>query len=192
LRDAYLMQAGGAGNMATLCCTVLWQILDDARLLEGLQQEFGQLDPMVMMQSGIARMPFTRALILECERCFPLTPGLPKLALREVQLLDYTINEGEEVIHFFTLAHFLDEEFADPLRFWPARWMQEGKPNRPHAFGGGEHICIGMNLSYLFIVMTLQVLLGKYVISAESAPYMKEVSQQDDSPLRTAFDIKLR
>lgn len=190
LRDAYLMQAGGAGNMASLCCTLLWILLENPAWLEQLRAEFTTLDPQVMLQRGIASLPFMRAFMLEAERCFPVTPGLPKLALRDVDLLGYPIAAGTEVIHFFVLSHFLEEEHAEAFAFRPERWS-ESKATRPHAFGGGEHVCIGQNLSYLFIVITLQILLQGYTVKAAGAPYPKPVAATPGAPWRTAFDIQL-
>ncbi len=190
LRDAYLMQAGGAGNMAALCCTLLWLLLNNEQWHQQMRAEFQTLLPQQMMKSGISGLPFTRDFLLETERLFPVTPGVPKLALRDVELGGYAIAAGTEVLHFFVLAHFLDENHAQPFVFRPERW-RESKLLRPHAFGGGEHVCIGQNLSYLFIVMTLQLLIGDYQVQAASGPYLKPVGGVAGAPLRTAFDLRL-
>lgn len=190
VRDAYLMQAGGAGNMATLCCTLLWKIINNKTWYKRLREEFASLDPMQAMQTGLARLPFMRALMLETERYFPLTHALPKLSLNDVHIMGYAIPKGTEVMHFFVLSHFMEDSYEQPFLFNPERWLTD-KPNRPHAFGGGEHVCIGQNISYLFIVITLQVLFSDYELSASAPPYQKAVSNDVAAPMRTAFDLSL-
>lgn len=190
LRDAYLMQAAGAGNMAGLCCTLLWLLLGNESWHTQMSAEFRQLDPRQMLKSGIAGMPFTRNFMLETERRYPVTPGMLKLAVRDLELMGYHIPAQTEIVHFFVLAHFLEENYAEPFVFKPERWA-EGKLARPHAFGGGEHVCIGQNLSYLFIVMTLRLLLADHAVRAAGAPYQKPVNDEPGSPLRVAFDVAL-
>ncbi|MES2605115.1 MAG: cytochrome P450 [Pseudomonadota bacterium] len=190
LRDAYLMQAAGAGNMAGLCCTLLWLLMGNENLYTQLRDEFRQLDPRQMLKSGIAGMPFTRNFMLETERRYPVTPGMLKLAVRDLELVGYRIPAQTEIVHFFVLAHFLEENYEDAFAFKPERWA-EGKLTRPHAFGGGEHVCIGQNLSYLFIVMTLRLLLADHSVAAARAPYLKPVNDEPGSPLRVAFDVAL-
>lgn len=191
IRDAYLMQAGGAGNMASLCCSLLWATLNQPEWYEKVKQEFSELDPMLVMQNGIGRMPLTRVLMLETERRYPVTPGLPKTAVKDVTLLGYDIPQGEEVMHLFALSHFMDEYYEKPFVFNPERWLNS-KPLRPHAFGGGEHVCIGMNLSYLFVVLSLRELLTRFEINALSAPRLKAVAAgHQGSPLRIGFDVRL-
>ena len=136
-------------------------------------------------------MPFTRNFLLETERKFPVTPGMLKLAVRDMEVSGYRIKAGTEVLHLFVLSHFLEEHYAEPMSFRPERWSEPGLL-RPHAFGGGEHMCIGMNLSYLFVVMTLRLLVTSHQVKAAAAPYLKPVvAGSANGPLRTAFDIRL-
>ncbi len=54
--------------------------------------------------------------------------------------------------------------FPEPQKFRPERWLQEHKPTSPAngslekyliPFGRGSRICLGMNLAYAEVYMTL-------------------------------------
>ena len=63
-----------------------------------------------------------------------------------------------------TLPHFLTEYYADPFAFNPRRWI-EGEPPQRKAladFGGGAHICIGMNLTRIQVPVVLAEILRNY------------------------------
>jgi cytochrome P450 len=190
LLDAYLMQAAGAGNMAATCSRLLWVLLQNPGWLAQLRAEFAANDPRTALASGLATLPFMRTLLIENERRHPVTPAMPKLALHDIELGAYTIPQGSEVLHLFALSHFDESLYDDPFAFRPERWLSGGLV-RPHAFGGGEHLCLGMNLSYLFVVLTLQVLLQHYEVSAGGPPYPKPVADTPNAPTRPAFTIRL-
>lgn len=190
LLDAYLMQAAGAGNMAATSSRLLWVLLQNRQWLTQLRDEFAANDPRTALASGLAALPFMRTLLIENERRYPVTPAMPKLALCDIELGGHVIPQGSEVLHLFALSHFDSTLYDDPFAFRPERWLSGGLV-RPHAFGGGEHLCLGMNLSTLFVVLTLQVLLQQGNLSAAGLPYSKPVADTPYAPTRPAFTISL-
>ncbi len=191
LLDAYLMQAAGAGNMAAVSCRLLWVLLQQPDWLARVREEFDESDPRSALASGLSALPFTRRLLIENERRYPVTPAMVKLALHDCELGGCLVQKGSEVLHLFALSHFDDRLYADPYTFDPERWQSSGLV-RPHAFGGGEHLCLGMNLSYLFVVLTLQVLLQEHDVEALAAPYPRPVADTPGAPLRMGFDIQFK
>ncbi|TGD74646.1 cytochrome P450 [Mangrovimicrobium sediminis] len=192
VRDAYLMQAGGAGNIASLCCSLLWALLQHPEWLQRVREELASFDPAQLARSGMQGLTATRAAILETERRYPVTPGMPKLALNDVVVQGRRVPAGSQVFHLFTLEHFLEEDYPEPFDYRPQRWL-DGKPPRPNAFGGGRHMCIGMNLAYLHLLQTLALLLKDYEIDAGQGPRLAPIEPDNpDSPSRMVFEVSLR
>ena len=75
-----------------------------------------------------------------------------------------TIPAGAAVVHANTLCHFLDEIYEEPFRFKPERWL-DGKTYPAKAngfFGGGAHICLGMNMTLIHTPLILANLVRNY------------------------------
>ena len=191
VRDAYLMQAGGAGNIASLICSLLWALDQQPHWRTQVANELRDFDPATLAKKGMNGLKATRAVILETERLFPTTSLLPKRATCDIDLMDYRIPKNTDVLHIFGLSHFLEEEYEQPYEFMPQRWL-EGKPSRPNAFGGGVHTCIGMNLSYLYMLFFLKALLPNYSLQVQTPPYLKNLSEDNRFvATSTAFDVFL-
>lgn len=191
LRDAYLMQAGGAGNMATVFCLLLWALNQQPNWLHLLREELRGSDPQTLAQSGIKNLPITRAVILETERCFAPNAASNKLALSDTELLGYAIAQNTEVTHLSSLVNFQDEYYENPMQFDPQRWI-DGAPRRAVLFGGGEHVCAGMHVANLFLLISMLVIIPNYEVTAARPPRSEPVDPSDDSsPSRLLFDVRL-
>ncbi len=192
VRDAYLMQAGGAGNIASLFCSLLWALLQRPDWLERVRGELQQFDPASLAATGMNGLSATRAAVLETERRFPPTPGMPKQALRDVHIDERLIPAGSNVFHLFTLDHYLEEDYPRAMEFRPERWLED-KPPRPNAFGGGRHMCIGMNLAYLNLLVGLKTLLDAWEVHARTGPQLRPIDPDNpDSPGVMALETTLQ
>ena len=190
LRAAYLMQAGGAGNIASLLCNMLWALLREPRWLRAVRDELGRT-PAQQLGRGIRELGPTAAVLREAERRYPPTVAMPKAAARDLTFLGIPLAAGTEVLHLFGLVHYLEERYPNPQAFDPERWISGGA-KAAHAFGGGAHMCIGMHVARLFLLLTLKELLTGYDVDADRAPYLTPVQAgHPESPLRAAFDVRL-
>ena len=191
VRDAYLMQAGGAGNIATLFCNVLAALIKNRDWLRRIQQEISTFDVGSFASDGMKTLTFTRAVMLEGERRFAPTPLMPKMATRDLDFLGYHIPEGLEVLHVFSLVNFLEENYAEPMCFDPDRWL-DGNLRKPAAFGGGEHMCLGIDVARLYIFLSLVTLLKEFTVTDEQAPKMILVEADElGSPQRLSYPLRI-
>ena len=102
------------------------------------------------------------------------TQMLGRTLLRDVEIHDQTLREGQKVMFLFASANRDEREFPDPDVF-----DIERRPPRFLAFGCGPHLCLGMHVARLEARLGLEALfarIGKFEIDLDRA-----------EPLRTEF-----
>ncbi|KAI0092433.1 CyP450 monooxygenase [Irpex rosettiformis] len=99
-------------------------------------------------------LPYIHAIFMECARWIPVVPlSLPRRALVDDHYEGYFIPKGTLILA--NVWHILrdPQEYPDPDRFYPDRFMKDGALNSdvrdPNtvAFGFGRRICPGRHLA---------------------------------------------
>ena len=189
-RHAYLLQAGGAGNIASMVCNLLAELVLNPDWLRAVEAEV-HIDMQVLAARGVQDMPLLAALLQEAERRLAPTPVMPKVARRDLDFLGVAIPRGLEVLHLFGLANFLPEAYPEPMRFDPLRW-QGGKARKPVAFGGGEHMCLGIDVARLYLLLSVVALLRAFRLEPTGLPRYRRVDDDDPgSPLRLGWPVRI-
>jgi cytochrome P450 len=90
----------------------------------------------------------------ETLRLYPVALNLPRFALRDVELKGHRIPAGAFVLGMIGAVlrdptWWTDPDAFDPTRFSPARAEDKRHKGAFLPFGGGPHVCIGMQLSGL-------------------------------------------
>lgn len=190
-RDAYLMQAGGAGNTASLLCCTLWALAQRRELLQRVREEIEEAGGALACVSRLSALPFLHSVVREAERCFPPTPALPKVASRDLEIAGFDIAAGTEAMHYFALNNFQADVYTEPFRFDPDRWQRQ-RLKRAHAFGGGEHMCLGIDVAGLMLNLSLLVILSSYEVIAEAPPSLRSLDEDNDNaPAKVHFQVQL-
>jgi cytochrome P450 len=102
----------------------------------------------------------------EALRLYPPIPTLARSAAREVTLHGHRIPAGAPVTLFPLLVQRDPRWWTDPDRFDPLRFSPERAEHRRHPgiwtpFGGGAHMCLGMNFAELQSRAVLRALLRR-------------------------------
>lgn len=190
-RHAYLLQAGGAGNIATMACNLLAELTLQPNWLPMLEAE-SSVDVQVFASRGVQDTPMLAAVLLEAERRFAPTPAMPKVATADLDFLGVAIPCGCEVVHAFGVVNYLPEQFPDPLRFDPSRWFDR-KSRKPAAFGGGEHMCLGIDVARVFLLLLLVTLLRSFRLVTDALPYYRRSDETNpNAPRRLAWQVRIR
>jgi cytochrome P450 len=163
LNDAYMLLVAGIHNTAKLLTRILERISQDPSWVEELRMELADYGPEALSR-GMGRFPKLRATILEGERLHPGGTFLKRRPVRDLPFAGRTIGAGSRVMQAHTLPHFLSEYYGDPMEFRPPRWIDGPPPPRKALadFGGGAHICIGMNLTRIHVPIVLAEILRRY------------------------------
>ncbi|XP_013390814.1 cytochrome P450 2J6-like [Lingula anatina] len=118
-----------------------------------VQQEIDQVigQGRVAKMEDKARMPFTEATILEVFRMSPVAPlGAPHATSETTNLAGYTIPKGTIILGDLYRVLHDKNNFEDPYKFIPERWLDDD----------GPRVCLGKGLaemeSFIFFTTLLQ------------------------------------
>jgi cytochrome P450 len=101
----------------------------------------------------LEKLPLTEMALKETMRLTPAVPSIPRRSLREFELLGYRIPANSWVGINPLFTHYMPEIWPDPERFDPMRFSEAaiaGRHRFAHVpFGGGAHMCLGLNFAYM-------------------------------------------
>src|SRR5215813_5665229 len=114
----------------------------------------------------LPQLPYTEKVLTESLRLYPPAWGMPRLALEDVQLGDYTVPKGSGV----SIAQWVVQRdprwFEDPLAFRPERWTADLQKQLPRfayfPFGGGPRQCIGNSFALMEAQLVLATIAQKF------------------------------
>lgn len=160
----------------TTSTTLRWSFLYMAKYPEIQEKVQAEIDQ-VIGQSRLptmadrADMPYTDAVIHEIQRIGNIAPlGLPRYTTKDVQLGDYFIPKGTEIIANLTSVMFDKDEWETPDTFNPGHFlnMKEGKFVRNPAFipfSAGKRVCLGESLAKMELFLFFTSFLQRYTFS---------------------------
>ncbi len=98
-------------------------------------------------------MKLTEMAFKEALRIIPPVPALPRRALRAFDFMGHTIPAGTPVAINPLFTHHMPALWPEPHRFDPLRFTAEAQAGRHRfahvPFGGGAHMCLGLNYAYM-------------------------------------------
>jgi cytochrome P450 len=162
INDIYLTLLAGVHNTTNLLYWCLVYLATHPEWLAELREEVKTWD--ISNFRGMAQWPKLKATIQEVQR---LRPGViihRLTAARPFEFKGYRIPTGASILHANSLAHFLEEIYERPFDFQPDRFLNgRNYPAKVNGFfGGGTHICLGMNLAMVHTPLILANLVRDY------------------------------
>ncbi len=92
--------------------------------------------------------------------CAPV-PALPRVAVKDTEVLGHHIPAGTMVSLTTFTGHYIEEYWPEPERFSPERRVDKVHQYAWHPFGGGVRKCIGLHFAGMQVKSILhQVLLN--------------------------------
>jgi cytochrome P450 len=89
----------------------------------------------------------------EAMRLAPPVPSIPRRALRDFEFMAFRIPAGTSISINPLFTHYMPELWPEPERYDPMRFGPEVSCNRHKfafvPFGGGAHMCLGLNFAYM-------------------------------------------
>jgi cytochrome P450 len=190
--DAYLLLIAGTGNTSKLLCYLLNELAQDPEWTARLTEELKDFDAH-KLAGGMKAFPLLKATLMETERLFPAAPVLPRVPAKDIEFLGYPLSEGEHCLHLVALMHYCDSVYEEPLSFKPQRWIDHEYPKNAHGvFGGGSHVCLGMNVARIQMPLTIGYLLSRYNFEILSSPDVVNYAypeEKDSKTLRMNFKL---
>lgn len=112
-----------------------------------------------------------QAVIWEVQRSRPVIPGVLRVTKGRTRLGEWVLPEGHTVIASIALSHASSENYRDPERFDPTRFL-DAKPDTSAwiPYGGGLRRCVGAAFANTEMLITLREILRTYSVETTSAP----------------------
>ncbi|XP_047497090.1 probable cytochrome P450 12a5, mitochondrial [Penaeus chinensis] len=133
-----------------------------------LQQEVDQVlkdNPETLTPAHTAKLSYTKAVVKESLRFFPVAMGFMRELSSDVVLSGYQIPKGSSVLMLNYEDAQKDTAFPRPREFLPERWLRGNDLAASHAFallpfGAGTRMCVGRRLAeqemYVFLARVMQ------------------------------------
>jgi cytochrome P450 len=123
---------------------------------------FDRLDDLVL-----AEMSFKEAM-----RLIPPVPSIPRRAVRDFEFKGFRIPAGTGVNVDPLFTHHMPKLWPEPERYDPMRFSQQASRDRHKfafvPFGGGAHMCLGLNFAYMQAKCFTWHFLHKFRVSVAS------------------------
>jgi cytochrome P450 len=164
LLHVFTLFAAGHATMAALLTFAIAALLARPELMaRALAEQNDVLGKNPPDGRAIARLDFTRRLICEVERMYTPLPWIARTAIRPLELDGYSLASGSTLLGGLWLSHKIPSIFHEPDRFDPDRYLpprSEPALGPAHAaYGGGPHMCPGMNFARVQAAVTIHALI---------------------------------
>ncbi|KAL1517668.1 hypothetical protein ABEB36_001403 [Hypothenemus hampei] len=118
------------------------------------------------------RVPYIEAVLLECQRYFPIMPvSGPRRVLHPTLIDKYIVPPGTTALYSIHAVHQDKEYWKDPENFRPERFLDENNnivsQERILTFGLGKRKCLGDVLAKTCVFLFFVHVLRKYNIQCE-------------------------
>ncbi|KID65422.1 Cytochrome P450 monooxygenase helB3 [Metarhizium brunneum] len=173
--ESISMLVGGSESTSSVISWVIHFLLlypnYFTRVVNEVRSEFPP-DHVITQAESRAKLPFLEACIYETLRCIPTaSTSFPRIShQRGITVKGHYIPPGTEIVTNKCAAHVHRETWEDPFDFKPDRFIggnndsAEAKRNML-SFAYGTRVCIGKNLAWVVMMVTLANLFNTYDIS---------------------------
>jgi sterol 14-demethylase len=173
----------------TTSTTASWMIIELLRRPDELARVVGELDDLYaggeeVSYQALREMPWLEASLKETLRLHPPLILLLRVAMEDVQFRGFTINAGEMVGASPWVSNRIPEDFADPGRFDPARYVEPREEDRLNPwtwipFGAGRHRCVGSAFALMQLKAIFSVLFEgwEFELTQPSDAYVADLSK---------------
>ncbi|GAB0090421.1 Cytochrome P450 [Sergentomyia squamirostris] len=168
------------------------------RVYQEIKTALEDNDNQDLATNELNELEYTSRVIKECLRLYPPVPFITRSVTEDMKIENEIIPEGSIVhIHIFDL-HRDPEQFPDPERFDPDRFLPENVEKRhPYAyvpFSAGPRNCIGQKFALLEIKALLQHVLMQYrltpVTTREEIQFVGDIILRAKTPIKVKFNLR--
>ena len=164
-----LMLAGGETTSAAV--TWSWHLLTThPEILHAVQSETGTvLGSDVAGWDHLPRLDLTARVVREALRLYPPAWVLPRTCTRPVTLAGRTLPPGAMIVFSPYILHRRPDQYPDPTRFDPARWLTPAPERRTSylPFGAGATRCIGEEFGLAEATLILATTAARWTLTPD-------------------------
>ncbi|KAH9826728.1 Cytochrome-P450 [Teratosphaeria destructans] len=167
--EANLLQIAGTETTARSLAVLLFHLIENPAVLTRLRDGLSAYASKVgtdMKLADLEAMPYFSAVITEGIRISNVVSSrMPRCAPDEdIRYGDWVIPAGTPIMQSHYLHHQNPAIFPSPTVFNPDRWLADPdlKPRYFMGFGRGSRICLGINLVYAELFLTVARLVTRF------------------------------
>jgi cytochrome P450 len=170
--ESISMLVGGSESTSSVISWVIHFLLlypeHFQRVVDEVRQAFAP-DHLITHAECREHLPYLEACVYETLRCIPTaSTSFPRISDRKsITVKGYYIPPSVEIVTNKCAAHVHKESWQDPYDFKPSRFIDDdGEAKRNMlSFAYGTRICIGRNLAWVVMMVTLANLFKDYDVS---------------------------
>ncbi|XP_046737923.1 uncharacterized protein LOC124406532 [Diprion similis] len=144
------------------------------KVYEELCEIYGDEDggELSITAENLSRMVYLERVIKETLRLFPVAPFIVRKVTEDLNLGERTLPKGSTVALNILETHRSEENWLDPLKFDPDRFLPENfAKQHPYSFipfSGGSRNCIGHKYAMLLMKTLTATILRRYVLTKDN------------------------
>ncbi|KAI9434304.1 cytochrome P450 [Lactarius indigo] len=175
LNEAEVLFSAGSHMVGTVLMIGVYHLLHNPEAKQRVADEVRSAWPVLNNPPNyeeLEKLPFLTAVIKEMLRIAPAVPaGLPRIVPPSGAVIaGIRIPGGVVVSQSPLFLHFSDQIFPKPHKFLPDRWLEPGSKaldNYLVVFSKGPRSCLGINLGYCELYITLAYLFRQFNVQAD-------------------------
>lgn len=163
--ELQLLLFAGHDTTVTSTTNILYHLADHPEAMARAHAEQDALSDRAYTFETLRAMPWLDAVIKESMRLIPPIGGAFRVMLEDAEFHGFTIPAGWRVVVGPRGAHRELEQWPDPDRFDPRRFLPVADDRPPFAwipFGGGPRVCLGQHFAMLEMHVVLAMLLREF------------------------------
>lgn len=135
------------------------------KLIVEIEEHLGN-DPLSF--ESLMKMSYLNAVILETMRLYPPAWISDRVAKGDDEIDGFKIPDGTMVLALLYHSHHREEDWEEPEKFNPDRFLNVKNPSAYFPFGAGPRMCIGNNFAMLEMQIFLVQFLKKFKVDVHS------------------------
>ncbi|XP_054707923.1 probable cytochrome P450 4d14 [Uloborus diversus] len=148
-----------------------------------------------LIYEDTCKMKYTECVIKEAMRLFPPTPGIGRIARKDIAIGNQIVPKGSYIGFNIYSLHRNPKVFPEPEKFVPERFLPENSSDRhPYAyipFSAGPRNCVGQKFAMLSMKVQLSHLLRTFKVSSldhrDQINVMWKMTLENVKPIRIKF-----
>ncbi|XP_017890644.1 probable cytochrome P450 12a5, mitochondrial [Ceratina calcarata] len=173
LMDMIILGVQAAANSEAF---LLYYLARNPRTQRRLYDEISTVLPNTdspFTENALKNMPYLKACLQETLRLRPTLPYISRLLPKTISLHGYTIPKGTFVIMANQITSQREENFEDPTKFRPERWLVSGAKEDVEfsylPFGYGARSCLGKRMAETEMMLLTAKLIRQFRIEYDYA-----------------------
>ncbi|XP_025158653.1 cytochrome P450 4C1-like, partial [Harpegnathos saltator] len=168
------------------------------KVYEELVEIYGTQDPKTVPVKfeDLQHMNYLERVIKETLRLFPVVPIIGRRLDENLQIGEYILPEGAEVIIGIIHMHRNEKYWLNALTFDPDRFLPENMENiHPYCyipFSNGPRNCIGSRYGMMSMKVLISTLLRTFILKVDKRMEINEIELKIETMLASRKPLKVR